>query len=378
MNNYAKIIIRTDFHRKDGSSPICLRLTFNRKVKLVSLKKYVDPDLWNESKGLLKETDPESENTNKLLKSYLKRANDIIFAFEMQNKPLSFEGFQFEFKNERTDCFYSFVEREFENNVNTRINSESSLKGLKTDLSKLKKFKKSLIFDEISVPFLQSYEGYMRNKLKNEINTIHKSLKFIRTFLNRAIRHGVIKENIFKKYRLKTQPSKRNFLTEQEIKEVESLIEQPIPSYYKKYLKIFLFSCYTGLRYQDVKTLRYRNIENNIILIEMHKTKETVSIPLIERAKVLMGYGGRDELVFRVPTNQVINKYIKEALKATSIKKNISFHCSRHTFATHCITLGMPIEVISKILGHTDVKTTQIYTKVRDIVKVREMEKWNI
>ena len=297
--------------------------------------------------------------------------------YELQNKPLSFGIFQAEFKNEKTESFYQFVEQEFANNVNTRINSEASLRCLKTDLSKLKKFKKELSFSEITIPFLESYEGYMRNKLGNMVNTIQKSLKFIRTFLNRAIRVGLVEENIFRKYRMKTEPGRRQYLTMNELLELEGLLEKPIPAYFRNIVKIFLFSCYTGLRYTDMITLRYGNVVDDVLSITMHKTKDIVSIPLTAKPKLLMGYGDKEERIFRVPTNQVVNRHLKDAVALTSIKKNMTFHCARHTFATIALSLGIPIAVVMALLGHKDMKNTLIYAKVTDGLRIHEMQKWD-
>jgi len=103
-----------------------------------------------------------------------------------------------------------------------------------------------------------------------------------------------------------------------------------------------------------------------------------VKIPLNNRAKKLIDEGFEYQKVFRVATNQVANRYIKELITLAGINKKISFHCARHTFATHSIELGIPIEVICKLLGHKKIATTQIYAKIMDTVKIREMEKWNI
>ncbi|HAT76663.1 MAG TPA: site-specific integrase, partial [Flavobacterium sp.] len=81
--------------------------------------------------------------------------------------------------------------------------------------------------------------------------------------------------------------------------------------------------------------------------------------------------------VFRTITIQKTNEYLKLALTTANIKKKVTFHCSRHTFATCSITLGIPYEVVSKLLGHTDLKTTQIYAKIVDEVKIKEIDKWN-
>jgi len=113
------------------------------------------------------------------------------------------------------------------------------------------------------------------------------------------------------------------------------------------------------------------------IRITMHKTKDPVSIPLIDKAAKMISEGFEAQKVFRVPTNQVSNRFLKEISELAGIKKQITFHVSRHTFATNSITLGIPVEVVSKLLGHTNIKTTMIYSKVVDSVKVHYMDRWN-
>ena len=109
----------------------------------------------------------------------------------------------------------------------------------------------------------------------------------------------------------------------------------------------------------------------------MHKTKDSEYVPLIEKSKHLIGTGFNNQRVFKVSANQVANRNLKDIMTGAGIKKDISFHCARHTFATVGISLGIPIEVISKLLGHKDLQTTQIYAKVMDHVKIMQMDKWN-
>ncbi|MCD4794937.1 MAG: site-specific integrase [Bacteroidales bacterium] len=149
-------------------------------------------------------------------------------------------------------------------------------------------------------------------------------------------------------------------------------------------LRYFLFVCYTGLRYTDIKNLKYSHIKKRLFIegeiqfieLKMHKTKLNVSVPIIEKAKKLMPKKvARNHLVFRVLSNQKTNQYLKEIIKIAGIEKNITFHSARHTLATTGLEMGIPIKVVSKILGHTEIKMTQIYAKVNDGLKYREMMK---
>ena len=205
-------------------------------------------------------------------------------------------------------------------------------------------------------------------------------MKFIKSILNKAVLAGMIKENVFDKIPLGRTDGNREFLT---INELESLSEL----YYKNELKpnknnvlrYFLFCCYTGLRFSDIKNLRFNDIlDNKYLSIKMVKTKEKVTIPLTEKAKYLIPKSSfKMQYVFKVLHDQPTNRYLKDIMKVAEINKSISFHCSRHTFATVSKTLGMEYDVISRILGHTDIKTTKVYTKYEVSHLEKEMEKWN-
>jgi len=133
------------------------------------------------------------------------------------------------------------------------------------------------------------------------------------------------------------------------------------------------------LRYKDIKHLRFRDIkEGKYISIQMIKTKENVLIPLNEKAKRLIPEGHfKNQLIFRVISNQPSNRYLKDIKNKVGIDKKITVHCARHTFATISRSEDIGYDTISKFLGHTDIKTTKIYTKYELEHLTREMEKWN-
>jgi integrase len=177
----------------------------------------------------------------------------------------------------------------------------------------------------------------------------------------------------------------REYLSVTELEKLELLyVENNMDSRHLNVLRYFLFVCYTGLRYTDIKNLKYSHIKKrflngntiDFIDLKMHKTGFDVSIPIIKKAHNLMPEKIVSEKpVFRVLSNQKTNEYLKEIIKIAGIDKNITFHSARHTLATTGLELGMPIEVVSKILGHTEIKMTQIYAKVNDGLKYQEMMK---
>ena len=208
-----------------------------------------------------------------------------------------------------------------------------------------------------------------------------KSLRSLRTFINIAMRYGLIKTNPFKYITIKKVDGKRDFLSAEELSKLSDayISNKIIDEQEKEVLQYFLFSCYTGLRYSDLKMLKTSSIKNNILHINMHKTNCLVSIPLSQKALQLLPnkINSESDYVFRVYCNKVTNRVLKQVGKRYGIPKKLTCHVARHTFATVSIILGIPIEVVSKLLGHSSLKTTQIYAKIVDSVKEREMEKWD-
>lgn len=371
-----KILQRADFTKKDGTKPICLRLTLNRKVRLYSLNISVKPEDWHE-KGFVKKSNPLYETYNLDIQNVINKANSILYDFSLLNKSLSFTEFKkLLFKpNIDSGSFYEFMEYQIKKTKG--VLSHETIRTHEAHLSKLRKFKSQLLFEEINQDFIEAYKKYMIVTLENKPNSVSKSLAVVKSMLNRAISEGYIKENPFKNIPIQGIKGNREFLTKEEFKKLEAIDRSKLNNPQKNVLKYFIFSCYTGLRYQDIKNIKYKHIEGDMIKITMNKTKQLVKIPLAKKAKKLLEYKEPEMFVFRVFTNQVTNRYLKELMSVSGIKKKISFHCARHTFATIGIELGIPIEVISDLLGHSDLKTTKIYAQILDHIKEKNMKKWN-
>jgi site-specific recombinase XerD len=342
------------------------------------LKIFVKPDDFKN--GRIKHSDPDSWQKNLLLDHYENKARDIIFNMRLKDIPITIPGFEQHFTNNSygSRSFYDFAEAELKSLKD--ILSPATMKSYQSQINKLKGYQSELPFSELNHSFIQSYYGYLISDKVNNENTANKSLRVLRVILNRAINQGIIKENTFNKFKLSKTTSNRQALTRHELLKLEELYESgELPRSKSNVLKYFLFACYTGLRYQDLKDLRFNQISENILTVVMHKTKDQVRIPLIRQSLNLIDNNSSftNQKVFKVLCGQATNRYLKDIISKVKISKEISFHCARHSFATIGIDLGIPIDVISKILGHKNLKTTQIYTKYSDQVKIREMDKWD-
>jgi len=381
MSNSIKFELK-NYNKSLGSYFIYLRVTIDRKIKRYNTEQRIEEKYWN-TKGFVKGDYPLYIKINRILETIKGRANNVIADLPMNKEEITFENFEKYFldknnNNNKMD-FYAFMQTFIDQKKN--IYKPGVIKMYKGEMSKMKKFKPEVTFGDVNYNFLIGYENYMRATLGNKTNTVTKTIKKIKALTNEAIRQGIIKDNPLKDYILKSEPTKREFLTIEEVGKLELfLTQEDVSEKLKSFLKYFLFCCYTGLRYEDLKYLKFEDILGNIIKIKQLKTSDYVSIPLSDRAlKLLPKFTGLGNIIFKVIANQKCNEYLKIIMLYDSVKinKNISFHCSRHTFATISLNIGIPLDVVSKLLGHTDIKTTQIYAKLLDSTKITEMQKWN-
>ncbi|MEI7594519.1 MAG: site-specific integrase [Bacteroidota bacterium] len=382
LNSRAYIFIRT-LKKKDISYIVYLRVVFDSVKKDYSLGiKIPDPTKFDSQKNLIK-GGAEVLKTNILIQQMLNKANTILHESDLSGEKITALKFESLFKENgiNKDSFVTFANAEIEF-MRGQI-TEGYHRQLKSEISKLLKYKKELLFSEISFDFLRQYEKYMVTDLKNNLNTVGKTMKKIKTLIGIAVRKEKMDRSPFADYKIKSEPTNRNFLTIDELNTLNKLFNKKhLPNYLQNVLQYFLFSCYCGLRYTDILQLKYEDIQLNqgeyFLAIEQHKTKDRVYIPMKNRALQLIGeMKGNTGKIFKVNTNQVTNRFLKEIINLAVINKEISFHCARHTFATVALSIGIDIKTISSLLGHTDLKTTQIYAKVLMSSKSTAMDKFN-
>ena len=372
-----KIFARIKQLRKDGTASIYLQVIIDCETRLYHTGNYVKPELWDGSRVKSKhKLALEINNANDRFKS---KADNVILQLRNQNKQETFENFEYRFldKNENaTNDYYKFALQHIE--LYKKSYAPQTYKQLQTEITKLKKFRASLTFDEIDHNFMKSYELYMMNTLNNAPNTIAKTFKKIKMFVNKAYSEGAISENQIESYKIKFAKTNRTYLDMEELMVLEDMFHKnAINEHLHNTLQWFLFSCYTGLRYTDILNLNYTDISNDYILLVMGKTNDQIMIPLIDKAKKLIDQPQQSGKVFNVYTNQKCNEYLKLIMVHANINKTVSFHTARHTFATISLNLGIPVHVVSKLLGHADLKTTQIYAKLFEKTKFDQMDKWN-
>ena len=242
-------------------------------------------------------------------------------------------------------------------------------------------FKKQDIYlTELDYQFITQFEYFLRTYVPTdhhkgmENNGVMKHLERFRKVIRLGVKLGWMDKNPFELFKLKLQKVERGYLTSEELISIE---EKSFSLQRIQYAKdLFVFSCYTGMAYIDVMQLTPDNIilgidGNYWIKTIREKTDTSVNVPILPKAAYIIAkYKGNPRSIakgtlFPMISNQKLNSYLKEVGDLCGIKKNLTFHLARHTFATS-VTLsnGVPIETVSKMLGHTTIRTTQIYAKV--------------
>jgi len=237
-----------------------------------------------------------------------------------------------------------------------------------------------LLLAHLSYKFLADFEHYLRSYTPLDHhtsmgnNTVMKHIERLRKMINVAIKNEWLERDPFAKFQAKFIRNDREFLSQDDLEKIEAKEFKVLRLQWAK--DLFIFSCFTGLAYCDVMRLTPQNISLGIdgeywIMTSRKKTNQPVRVPLLPKAlNIVEKYRNHPRALasgtlFPNLSNQKINAYLKEIADLCSIEKNLTFHLARHTFATTVtLTNGVPIETVSKMLGHTSIRTTQIYAKV--------------
>ncbi|MFQ9317526.1 site-specific integrase [Dysgonomonas mossii] len=383
--------IRKNQLKDNGLATIMIRITINGKQIQFSSKLEVDPGAWSQKENkaihepflyinellqvirdkikcfyfnlLLKH---DSVSPARLKQAYLGNEDEMLLSYQFKEQVKIFRS-----KNGRNisavtaDC-YKLTHR--------RIN-EFLLKKYK---------KKDIIIQDIDLVFLEHFYTYLRKEYNCSNNTSIKYMKRFAAILNFAEKIGLLKINPFKLFRFHIEKKYPLYLTEDEVDLITHKIF--LTDRLNRIRDVFVFCCWTGLSYRDVCNLKisdiqFRNKQYWLIIVRQ-KTNNISQIPLLDvPLKILEKYHPDfheypcEKPLFSISSNQRTNEYLKEITNLCGIRKNISFHVARHTFATLALNKGVSLESVSKILGHTNIRTTMIYANVTNQKIELEMKK---
>ncbi|WP_044095462.1 site-specific integrase [Bacteroides sp. HPS0048] len=374
--------LRESKQNKKGLSPIEVSISTNGERIYFSTGKQVQATDWNKEKQSVKGKSEESQ----LINGYLTQLRNKIYQKEIE---LTQRGYlitaellkdavldKVEILNEKT-----LLEILEDHNKERKAMVGKNLAPatywvfeytarLLTEYIKQKYQREDLYLRELNIGFIQGFHSFLLGKKKMGQNSSTKHLKFLKQIVNLAVANSYMTFNPFLPYKIEREPVEIDFLDEEELRKVINF-DTPIPRF-ERAKDMFLFGCFTGLSYIDIKTLTPEHFEKDgtgRIWIKKRRVKTGVlsRIPLLPIAKLILDkYKGGDKLLpIQDPAD--VNKYLKDIAILCGINKRITFHTSRHTFAsTVTLANNISLEVVSKMLGHTNTRMTTHYAKLID------------
>ena len=382
--------LRSNYVNKEGKTSVMLRIYLNNeRLSLGSTGISVKSSQWDKEKERIKGRTTEALNTNLQLDNIASGLQSIFRRIEMSDV-VSLERIKSEFlgKKEEIDTLMQLFEKH-----NGDVAKQVGVSVGKATLQKYnvckrhfsefleKQYKRSdLKLTELTYVVIREFDLYLRTEVGQNPNTATKTMKTFKTITLLGQKMGVLLHDPFMNHRFHIEPVNRGFLTDEEIlciahKQINIPRLEPIRD-------IFIFSCFTGLAYIDVSNLTPDHIvtlgDKQWIMTQRQKTSVETNVLLLDIPKAIIAkYGGktyRNGKLFPMLTNQKTNSYLKEIADICGIKKNLTFHLARHTFATMSLSKGVPMESVSKMLGHTNIRTTQIYARITNKKIEHDME----
>lgn len=378
---------------ESGPKPIYMRITVNGKRAEVSAGRDCEPSVWNSHAGRGVGTKAEIRALNSYLDTLqakvfnahqqLIAAGDDVSADRLRDQFIGRSEkvfFIVELFNDHNEQVKALIGNGFE--ANTLKSYRSSFKHLSAFV--LNQFGKNDIdIKKLNHSFIVNYEFYLKTVCKCSGVSAAKYVKHLKKIVNYCLANKWLTDNPFINYRTKAKAKEKEFLMSEEL---EAIVVKSITIERLRVVRdVFVFCCYTGLCYADVQKLQRHQIAKGVdgeqwIFTTRQKTETSTRIPLLNLAvDIVNKYADHPQcvnknLVLPVLSNQRMNSYLKEIADICGITKILTFHMARHTFAT-TVTLsnGVPIESVSKMLGHNSIKTTQHYAKVLDLKVSKDM-----
>lgn len=395
-NTFSVLFLVNPKKANSSSVTIYARITVNGKRATISLKRKIPLNSWNFDKKRVRGNSAESKRTNAYLDEVYSNLFQCYQNLRFQGKKVTAQlikaVFLGEDENSKTlQDLIKYHSRKIESTLAAGTIRNFSI----TEVYILKFIEKErhtqdIYLKELDYKFLCDFENFLleyypkRHPRAMSHNTVMKHIQRLRKMVTMAYHLEWLEKDPFRRWKTTFEKKEREFLSASELSNLETY-EFPVDRL-DRVRDLFVFSCYTGISYVDIMNLSTNNIlmgidGNNWIVTKRKKTKTPIKIPLLDPALDLITKY-RDNPITEVNsslmpvlTNEKLNVYLKEVAILCGIKKNLTFHMARHTFAT-TVTLsnGVPIETVSKLLGHTKIATTQIYARVLEKKVSEDME----
>lgn len=362
---------------KQGTALVQVEASLNQRKIYFKTNIYLRPENWDKQTSQVC-NHPQSNDLNSMLFEFVIHLQGIELAFWKRGiQPTLALLRDAVKKNTPINVTFTVFAKEYVKHSDRR---KSTKDNLITTINVLQEFRPGLDFKDITYSFLKDFETYLREK-GNGVNTVAKHLRQLRTLVNEAINQGYIHADAypFRKFKIKQEKGRHEFLTPDELRKLENLEVEDRKL--RHVLDAFLFCCYVGLRFSDFcqltpanfirvngkRWLHFKSIKTGIELrLPLHLLFEGKALTILDRYSI--------EEFASLGCNSDVNKYLAQIAGMARIRKHITYHTARHTCATLLIHQGVPITTVQKLLGHTSVKTTEIYSEVLSSTILRDLK----
>ena len=378
---------------KNGEAPICMRITVNKRVAEIMIKRSIPVDLWNQKKECSKGKDRVATELNHYINTVRAKVLQIHRELEIDNKPITADIIK--------DCFYgrdkvqrSLLEVYAEHNEKCRAligkeYPESTVTKFDTSINRLKEYIRScyhrddIMLAELDGQFIRNFDFWLKTEKHCQNNSALKHLKNLKKVVRIALANDWIKKDPFYGIHFKQEEINVEFLSREEL---DILMNKEFAIKRLEQVRdIFVFCCFTALAFVDVQQLSREHLikdNNGALWIRKarQKTNQMCNIPVLSiPQRILRKYEDNAECIKKgvllpVISNQRMNAYLKEIADLCGITKRLTTHVARHTAATVVFLANdVSMENVSKILGHSNIRMTQHYAKVLDSSIMRDM-----
>jgi integrase len=397
MEGNIKILFMCVSSKKNakGHAPIYVRITVRRRQVHLSTGEYIDPGGWDVKTGRVRGRGRKASMINLRLDEMYNRIIGIRNDLEQKDEEVTVEAIKL-IMTGKADRKKKLLEVFALHNLKMKSligngYSQATCDIFKRSKDEIETFikheygKDDFLLSQLNEKFAADYDFYLRTVKGNDAGTVFKKVQRLNKIVDTAVRYGWLDRNRLKSYEIKRRKKEIIFLTEEELNTL--LIKDISIERLDVVRDVFVFCCYTGLGYQEVRNLSLENItkgidKENWIIINRHKTGKDVKIPILPKAQELIDKYRDHPMslnigkIFPVLSNQKMNAYLKEIQTICGIEKELTTHVARKTFATTVTLLNdVPMETVSELLGHSSLRITQeAYAKVVDKKISRDMK----
>ena len=369
--------------KKNGNAPIMARITIDGTAKTLGTKLEINPKNWDLKYGRVEGKSATALNINQKLDNVRGRIDKIYedmlkhegFATAQKVK-LSFLGVGV--MDDAVLKVFKDQNEDFEKMVAKGKRSQSTYSKYNTVYNHLSEFireryhRDDMAFRELTSDFIREFDFFLRIDKECTHNTVWVYTMPVIALAELAIKKGLIRDNPFEDYEISMEETDRSYLLKEDVETL--MLLKPSKPRYELVKDLFIFSCFTGLSYIDIKKLKWSNIQSFFdghqwIISRRKKSDVASNVRLLEIPKrIIEKYRGAtiNDFVFPMPSNATCNTHIGKLIEEAGIvtEQKVTFHTARHTFATMFLTEGVPLESLSKMMGHKNISTTQIYAKI--------------